>query len=207
MAQLSITNFDNKIIINMQREVLTGNVLDIGDENNGIIYNIYKHYNEDASLEYVSCNEEQGEIEKNSYDTCIMLFSLRNIWLKKRKKRFIMEISEFLKENGVIHIWDIDKPYNKALKCRIQVLLPEDKTKIININELNIFKDTSKESVLKLIKYYFEVIDFKCSDNIYYIKAKKKGSTIDEASTSWNKFKVYTQQLSNKIFKGLHKGN
>lgn len=205
MALLPITNFGNKIIINMQREVLTGNVLDIGEENHGIIYSIYKQYNDDATLEYVSGKEEKNEIKKNSYDTCIMLFSLKNIWLKTNKKRFIKEVVEFLKDNGVVHIWDIDKPYNKSLSCSINVVLPENKTKVIKIKDLNIFKDTSKESVLKLLKDYFEVIDFKCSDNIYYIKAKKKGSTINETTTNRNKFKVRAQQLGNKVFKGLHR--
>lgn len=205
MDLFTVSNFGNKIIINMQREVFTGNVLDIGDENHGIIYNIFKHYNEDATLEYVSCRDENSVIEKNSYDNCIMLFSLSDIWLKTNKKEFIKEVHKFLKDTGIIHIWDIDKPYLKPLKCSIKILLPEEKIKIINIKEFNVFKDTSKESVLKLIKDYFEVIDFKCSDNIYYIKAKKKGSTVNEISTGGNKFKVRTQQFSNKIFKSLHK--
>lgn len=207
MAQIAVSSYNNEIIINLQREVLTGNVLDIGNENNGVIYSIYKHYNDEATLDYISGREEKKEIEKNSYDTSILLFSLRNIWFKNNKKRFIKEVHEFLKKDGIIHIWDIDKPYNKALRCSIKVLLPENKMKIINVKELNLFKDNSKESILKLLKDYFEVIDFKCSDNIYYIKAKKKGSTIDEASSSRNKFKVRTQQFGNKILKGIYKGN
>jgi|GEM_PF-714063 len=207
MALFAVSNINNKIIINMEREVLTGNVLDIGDKNQGIIYSIFKHYNEDASLEYVTGKEEKNEIQENSYDSCIMLFSLRDIWIKKNKKKFIKEIHKFLKDAGVIHIWDIDKPYLKFSKCSIKILLPEEKTKIINIRELNILKDTSKDSVLKLLKDYFEVIDFKCSDNIYYIKAKKKGCSINETTTSGNKFKICTQQFSNKILKSLHKGH
>lgn len=205
MALFSFSNFNNKVIINMEREVLTGNVLDIGDKNQGVIYSIFKHYNEEAALEYVTSREDGKEIQENSYDSCIMLFSLRNIWLKKSKREFIKEIHKFLKDAGIIHIWDIDKPYLKLSKCNIKIMLPEEKVKIINIRELNLLKDTSKNGTLKLLEDYFEVIDFKCSDNIYYIKAKKKGCSINETTTSGNKFKVYTQQLSNKISKSFHK--
>jgi ubiquinone/menaquinone biosynthesis C-methylase UbiE len=205
MALFSVPNINNKVVINLEREVLTGDVLDIGDKNQGIIYSIFKHYNEEAALEYVASRDDKNEIQENSYDSCIMLFSFRNIWLKRNKRDFIKEIHKFLKDTGVLHIWDIDKPYLKLSKCSIKIMLPEEKVKIINISELNLLKDASKNTMLKLLEDYFEVIDFKCSDNIYYIKAKKKGCSINETTTSGNKFKVYTQQFSNKISKSLHK--
>lgn len=209
------------IFINMQQEVFTGNVLDIGADNYGIIYSLYKQYNDGAAIEYVHGREERGLIEKGSYDSCILLFSLNNLWLKFNKRKFIKDISEYLKQNGVLHIWDIDKGYSKFFKAKIKILLPDKKIKEINITDANIFKDTSKESTLKMLKQFFEIIDLKSSDNIYYIKARKlsadytkqhedraeKGSTDVKNSTSWNKLKVCSQQFSNKILKSLYKGS
>lgn len=189
----------------MEREVLTGNVLDIGNENHGIVYSLYKHYNDDAAIEYVSGKEGSRELVKNSYDTCILLFSLGNIWLRPNKRRLISDIYDYLKEKGVIYIWDMDKPLNKYFNASIEVVLPNNKIKLFKLSEFNLLKDSSKENVLKLLKDYFEIIDFKHSNNIYYIKAQKKGRKPNEGSIGRNKFKVYTQQLGHKVSKSLHK--
>jgi ubiquinone/menaquinone biosynthesis C-methylase UbiE len=188
----------SEIFINMQNEILTGNILDVGMDNYGIVYNLYKHYNNEAAVDYVHGKEEKRFIEKSVYDSCIMLFSLRNIWLKINKRNCLKEISNFLREDGVLHIWDIDKKYFKIFKGKIKVLLPENNIKEIIINDLNFANDTSKESIVKLIKEYFEIIDLKSSDNIYYIKARKKrdsivkGSNRNESNVSSSEFKIHS---------------
>lgn len=199
------------IFINMQQEVFTGNVLDIGMDNYGIIYSLYKKYNEEAALEYIEGKEESSLIEKEKYDSCILLFSLNNIWLKFNKKALFKKISEYLKENGVLHIWDINKGYSKLFNGKIKILISDKIIKEIEITDLNVLKDNSKEAVVKLAQNYFKIIDLKCSDNIYYIKCQKqtkeseKGSTEHEDNTYRNKLKVHSQQLRDKVFKGLHK--
>ncbi|ERI90131.1 hypothetical protein HMPREF1982_04071 [Clostridiales bacterium oral taxon 876 str. F0540] len=206
--KLDILNKSKKeIFINMQNEIFTGNVLDIGTDNYGIIYSLYKQYNDEGSVEYVHGKEEKNFIAKDEYDNCIMLFSLRNIWLKNKKKYFLKDISSFLRENGVLHIWDIDKGYSKIFRANIKVMVSERKLKDIKISDFNALKDNSKESTIKLLKDYFEIIDLKASDNIYYIKAKKKspkpseavieepmmkGSNSNEGSSSSGKFKVHS---------------
>jgi hypothetical protein len=59
--------------------------------------------------------------------------------------------------------------------------------KTIEIKDYNILKDTSKENLIKLLQQYFEIIDLRASDNIYYIKGIKKGRKIDEGITNSNK--------------------
>ncbi|MCM8711334.1 class I SAM-dependent methyltransferase [Clostridium sp. SYSU_GA19001] len=211
-------NTRKDIFINMQQEVFTGNVLDIGTDNYGVIYSLYKQYNDGAVIEYVHGREERELIEKGSYDSCILLFSLNNLWFKYNKRKFIKDISEYLKENGVLYIWDIDKGYYKFFKGKVKILLPDKKIKEINLLDMNIFKDTSKDATLKMLKEFFEIIDLKYSDNIYYIKARKvsadytqqevrnaeKGRTNVKNIINWNKFKVHSQQFGNKIFKSVH---
>jgi hypothetical protein len=53
-------------------------------------------------------------------------------------------------------------------------MLDERKLKEIIMDDFNLAKNNSKESTIKLLQEYFEIIDLKASDNIYYIKAKKK---------------------------------
>lgn len=64
------------IFINMEKEIFKGNLLDIGMDNQGIIYNIYKEFNDNVNVEYVSGKEEGKNIKEDYYDNCILLFSL-----------------------------------------------------------------------------------------------------------------------------------
>jgi len=116
----------------------------------------------------------------------VLLFSLRNINLKMYKKKLIKDIYKFLKEDGNIYIWDIDKGMNSVFNGRIRILLPNRKISEIIIKDYNIFKNSSKESTVKILKDYFEIVDIKSSNNVYYIKGKKKGKNKDEGITSSN---------------------
>lgn len=162
------------IFINMEREIFRGNILDIGLENHGIFYNIYKQYNDDVNVEYLSGKEGKEKISEDFYDSCILFFSFSSIWLKKRKKDFIADIYRYLNKDGILHIWDVDKGYGKLFNGRLKVVIPESRMRQINVKELNIFKNTSKENTIKLLEGYFDILDSKSSDGIYYIKAKKK---------------------------------
>lgn len=62
------------IFINMEKEIFKGNLLDIGMDNQGIIYNIYKEFNDNVNVEYVSGKEEGKNIKEDYYDNCILLF-------------------------------------------------------------------------------------------------------------------------------------
>lgn len=162
------------IFINMEREIFRGNILDIGLDNYGIFYNIYKQYNDDVNVEYLSGKEEKKNISEDFYDSCILFFSFSSMWLKKRKKNLILDIYRYLNKDGILYIWDIDKGYGKLFNGRLKIVIPESRMKQINVKELNIFKNTSKENTIKLLEDHFDILDFKCSDGIYYIKAKKK---------------------------------
>lgn len=170
-----------EIFINMEQEIFKGNLLDIGNDNYGIIYSLYKQYNEDNNLDYIYGREKKKKIEQEFYDNCVMLFSLSSIWTKYNKKHMFKEINKYLKEDGTIHIWDIDKGYGKLFNAKIKILLPNRKIKTIEIKDYNILKDTSKENLIKLLQHYFEIIDLRASDNIYYIKGRKKGRNKDES--------------------------
>jgi hypothetical protein len=167
-------NVRKKVFINMEKEIFRGNILDIGLENYGIIYNIYKEYDDDANIEYISGKEEERGIKENFYDNCILLFSFGDIWLKMNKKNFIKDMHRYLTKDGLLYIWDIDKGFGKIFNGCIKILIPGQKLREIKIRNLNFLKDSSKDKTLDLLKNYFEMLDVKSSDGIYYIKARKK---------------------------------
>jgi len=169
-----------EIFINMEKEVFIGDVLDIGFENHGIVYNLYKKYNEVTAVEYINGKEEKFHLKEGGYDSCVMLFSFNDIWFKKDKRKLLKEIFTYLKRDGYIYIWDVDKGFKSTYIANIKIFLPERKIREIKIRDINILKDNSKENMLKLMEENFDIVDFKVLNNIYYIKGKKKGCNINE---------------------------
>ncbi|MCY6484656.1 class I SAM-dependent methyltransferase [Clostridium aestuarii] len=166
-----------EILINLQNQEFKGNVLDIGLKNYGVVYNIYKYKNKNFDIEYIEGDKRCNIIEQNYYDTCVMFLSFGSISLKIRKIEIIKNIYKYLKDDGILYIWDIDKGYGKIFEGKIKILLPNRKIKEINVKNLNILKNISKKNTIKLLENYFDIINLKCLDDIYYIKAQKKGDT------------------------------
>ena len=169
----------------LSEEIFQGNLLDIGMENYGIIYNAYKQINDEVSIDYISCKEENS-IRKDYYDKCILLFSLSKIKFRKNKMKLISEIYKYLKVGGSLYIWDIDKGYNEICNCSVKIETPDKKLKEVKIRNLNILLDSSTKNTMKLLDCYFEVIDFNIKDRLYYIKANKieRKKDKDESSIS-----------------------
>ena len=170
-----------EVFINLEKEIFKGNLLDIGFSNHGIIYNICKQYIDDSnSVEYIEGKEEKIKIDEGTYDTCAMFLTLSDIKFTQNKKKLIKDIYKFLKVDGLLYIWDIDKGFAKTFNSRIKIVLPDKSTKQISLRDLNLFKNSSKENTMKILKPYFEIITLKNSDNIYYMICKKRGKTEDE---------------------------
>ena len=163
-----------EIFISLEKEIFRGNILDVGLDNYGVVYNIYKQYHDNVNVEYISGKEEVGSLKEEFYDSCILFFSFSSIWLRINKRKFIRDIYRYLNKDGLLYIWDIDKGYRKVFNATVKIVIPEGKLRQIKLRDLNVFKDTSKQNTIKLLEEYFNIIDMKSSDGIYYIKARKK---------------------------------
>lgn len=173
--------------INLEKEIFKGDLLDIGFSNHGIIYNIYKQYIDDSSsVDYIEGKQAKDTIEEESYDTCALFLTLSEIKLPSNKKQLIKDIYRFLKTEGLLYIWDIDKDFIKVFDSKIKILLPDKSTKEIHLRNFNIFNNSSKENTMKMLQPYFEVLTTSSSDNIYYMVCKKKGKSKDESIVSGN---------------------
>ena len=162
------------ILINLENENLSGNVLDVGFCNYGITYSLFKNGYDEISVDYLEGKVERKKIEIGFYDCCIVFFALSNIFLKYNRKRILMDLVKHLKKEGVIYIWDLDKPYGKVFINKLKVILPGGEIKLIKLRELNVIKDTSFQTTKKIIEEYFVIMDYTCSDDIYCIKASLK---------------------------------
>jgi ubiquinone/menaquinone biosynthesis C-methylase UbiE len=176
-----------EVFINLEKEIFKGNLLDIGFSNYGIIYNIYKQNTDDnSSINYVEGNEEKTGIEEGTYDVCALFFTLSDIKTSRNKIKLIKDIYKFLKEDGLLYIWDIDKGFSKIFNSKIKIVLPDKSTKQIHLRDLNMFKNSSKENTMKVLQPYFKVTTLKHSDNVYYMICKKRGKSKDDSNTSRN---------------------
>jgi ubiquinone/menaquinone biosynthesis C-methylase UbiE len=171
--------------INLEEQIFKGNLLDIGFSNYGVIYNIYKQHTDNYSnVDYIEGKEEKIRIEENAYDSCALFLTLSDIKFTNSKNKLIQDIYRYLKNDGFLYIWDIDKGFTKIFNSKINILLPDKSTKQIYLKDLNVFKDSSKENTIKVLQPYFEVLTIKNSDNIYYMVCKKKGKSEDESIIS-----------------------
>lgn len=165
---------DKKIVINMEKENFKGNVLDIGMDNYGIIYSIYKHNNQCSNVDYIDGKDKSNGIKNNFYDSCMLFLTISDIFFNYNRKSIIKKVYNYLKEDGFIYIWDINKAYGKTFFGTISVMLPNGKNKDIKLRRLNIFQDTSIKQIFKLLGEYFNIIEYKVFDEIYFIKGQKK---------------------------------
>lgn len=165
---------EKEININLEEDMVKGNVLDIGYNNYGVIYNLCKNYEDEIAIDYISGKEDKESIQENFYDSCIMLFSLNSVWLNINKKVLLKDVCKYLKKDGYIHVFDIDKGYGRIFKKKINIELPNGNVKEIMVRDLNLFKNSSMQTLVKVIEQYFKIIDLKYNNNIYYIKAVMK---------------------------------
>ncbi|EQB86527.1 hypothetical protein M918_13620 [Clostridium sp. BL8] len=93
----------------------------------------------------------------------------------EKKKKLFEHISDCLRNNGYVYIWDIDKKPLQTFRGNIKVSLPDKTLKDFKINCLNPFTNNSKEKIINVLKEFFEVLDIKHSDNIFSIVCKKRG--------------------------------
>ncbi|OPJ58582.1 hypothetical protein [Clostridium chromiireducens] len=160
------------LVIDLEDIVLQGDILDVGEKNLGIIYNISKEAQDELSLDYV-CNDTKIELISREYDACTFFFDLNKIWTSLEKEKIIKEISSYLKENGEIFVWDINKERGKVFNNKIKVILPNRKIKEFTFRNLNVLLSSNIEEIKKILEKYFEIEETKAWEDVFFIKGKK----------------------------------
>ncbi|GAA0179196.1 hypothetical protein SH2C18_21100 [Clostridium sediminicola] len=163
------------IIINMENVRFDGNVLDIGYDNNGIIYNICRCSNNNINIDYFENNAELKNDSNNKYHSCALFITLSELLTKSRKTKLLDVIFNYLDDDGFLYIWDIDKRKGEILDVNIKVILPYRKIKSILHKDYNIFKESNSEITKELLKDKFSIITSKESNGMHFVKAQKKG--------------------------------
>lgn len=173
------------LVIDLEDVVFEGDILDVGEKNLGIIYNISKEAEEELSLDYVS-SDTKIELKSRKYDACTFFFDLNKIWTSMEKERLIKEISSYIREDGEIFIWDIKKERGKVFNNKIKVILPNRKVKEFTFKNLNILLSSNLEELKKILEKYFEIEETKAWEDVFFIKGKKlRTKVIAEENTKY----------------------
>ena len=157
------------IILNLLDIKLKGDVLDIG-ESYGVIYNISKDIEEELAIDFI---ESESSLKEETHDTCTMFFSLSSIWRDSIKEKLINDISKFIKKDGEIYIWDINKEIGSMFNNKIRAVLPSGKFKEFEFKNLNPMMKSNIDITKELIKDKFTIKEEKVWEDIYFIKAIK----------------------------------
>ncbi|MFR5264612.1 hypothetical protein [Clostridium sp.] len=162
-----------------------GNVLDISNDNTGIIYNITKHNNDLVDIDDCKLSEEIF------YDSCAIFFVCSMI-SKLELETMFNDINKVLKENGEIYIWDRVKEKGEIVRDDIHALLPNKTTKNFKYINLNPFTEFKLDNIEKILEKNFYIAETIIWDRIMYLKLNKKGTKKDENIISRNKLEIYT---------------
>ena len=162
----------NKVLIlNMEHLKLEGDILDVTSENAGVIYSLSKEVEEELSVDYV---EEESELEKKKYDVCTFFFNLNNVNGGLKKESLIKKITESLKDNGSIYLWDMNKTRGEVVDYKIKVILPNNKIKEGVIKNLNPLISCNFEEIKKILSKYYIIKEEKHWEDVFFLNGVKK---------------------------------
>lgn len=163
------------LFVSLEKEVFRGNVLDISYENDGIIYNTNKYYDNFIDVDYIESALVNENQLKEHYDSCILFFSLNKIKSYKERERLFNKIFKLIRKNGYIYIWDLDKKPLQVSNINIKVSLPDKTLRNLKVNLYNVLIDNTQEKVINILKADFDIIETITSDGAFKIIGRKKG--------------------------------
>ena len=162
----------NKVLIlNMEHLKLEGDILDVTSENASVIYSLSKEVEEELSVDYV---EEESELEKKKYDVCTFFFNLNNVNVGLKKESLIKKVTESLKDNGSIYLWDMNKTRGEVVDYKIKVILPNNKIKEGVIKNLNPLISCNFEEIKKILSKYYIIKEEKQWEDVFFLNGVKK---------------------------------
>lgn len=171
------------LVINMEDVEIKGDVLDVGEKNLGVIYNLSKDIENELSLDYVD-GDSKVELQNRKYDACTFFFELNRLWTNIEREKVIRDICGYIKEDGEILIWDINKHRGKIFNNKIKVILPKDNVKEFTFKNINVFSNSSIEEVKKILEKYFKIEETKTWEDIFFIKGRKLNAKVKEEEIS-----------------------
>ena len=164
---------EKTLIINMDYVAINGDVLDVTSDKAGIIYNVSKDVIDEISVDYVDENNKDILL-KRRYDICTFFFNLNEVWSNRKRECIIKEASQYLKKDGKIYLWDINKERGKIVNSKVKIKMPNKTFKETDVINLNPLIEFNYKDVEKILSKYFVINEEKVWEDMFYIKATRK---------------------------------
>ncbi len=161
-------------VVDLRNLSLKGEVLEIGRDDNYIVYNFLKEQEEEISVDIVENEQEFKEESKEKYDNVVLFFFLSSLTSKKERIGLIKEIKDYIKPYGGLYIIDIEKKSLKPYKNKIKILFSEENYKELVIVETNPLLISDLNSVEELIKEDFHIKKSKSLEGVYILEGERK---------------------------------
>ena len=161
-------------VIDLRELQLKGEVLEIGRDENYIIYNFLKARGEEISVDIVENEKKFKEESKEKYDNIVLFFFLSTLNSKKERLELIKEIKDYIKFSGGLYIFDIDKKSLKPYKNKIKILFSEENYKELLIVETNPLLVSNLNAVEELIKEDFHIKKSKGLEGVFFLQGERK---------------------------------
>lgn len=171
------------LVIDMEDVNLKGDILDVGENNLGVIYNLSKEIEEELSLDYVD-DERKVELQNRKYDACTFFFELNRLWTNIEREKVIKDICSYIKDDGEILIWDINKVRGKVFNNKIKVILPRENVKEFTFKNMNPFSNSNADEIKKILEKYFKIEETKSWEDIFFIRGRKLNNKVKEEEIS-----------------------
>ncbi|MGL5649949.1 MAG: hypothetical protein ACRDDY_19120 [Clostridium sp.] len=152
------------ILLNLSNLKIKGDVLDFSIDEFSLL---------DFKKEEINTRNEIALTVEDNYDTGILFFNLNKMIGRGKKEEVIERITNYIKKDGEIYIWDLNKNFGEIVDVELKVLCPNDKFKNVRIKTNNIFSCLNIEEIEKILEKNCIIEETKVWEDIFYIKAKK----------------------------------
>ena len=85
----------------------------------------------------------------------------------------IKEILPYIKENGHIYIWDINKEIGEISNNKVMSVLPSGKIKEFEFKNLNPLSKSNIDDTKKMLENIYSISEEKVWEDIFFIRGKK----------------------------------
>jgi len=161
------------LVVNMDYLELEGDILDISEGNAGIIYSISKDIEEELSVDYVD-ESNKSILKGREYDACTFFFNLNKVWGNRKREGLVKEVTHYIKENGKIFLWDVNKERGNRVDNKVEIILPSGEVKGGLLRNNNPISCCSFEETIKIIEKYYIIEETKVWQEMFFIQGRKK---------------------------------
>lgn len=153
------------LMVNLSNLELGGDIIDFSLENFSLLDYEDSERNEE-------CSEVAITVEE-LYDSGIVFFYLNKMWNKLKREEMISKMTNYIKKDGYIYIWDLNKSFGEVVDVELKVLCPNEKFKNVNLKTNNIFSSLNIEEIEKILEKNCIIEETKVWEDMFYIKAQK----------------------------------